>query len=77
MRLSLWIALVLLPLSPATRAEPWPGPGPHPVPPVAQRVPHVVSSPHGDREDEYHWLRDDAPKVKRPEVMRHLQAENA
>ena len=77
MRLSLWIAFVLLPASPAIHAEPWPGPGPHPIPPVAQRVPHVVSSPHGDREDEYHWLRDDAPKVKRPEVMRHLEAENA
>ncbi len=48
-----------------------------PTPPVAQRIPHVVKSPHGDRVDEYYWLRDDDPKAKRPEVMAHLQAENA
>lgn len=71
------IAFALLPLATAGGAEPWPGAGPQPAPPVAQQVPHVVSSPHGDREDEYHWLRDDAPQAKRPEVMRHLQAENA
>lgn len=47
------------------------------TPPVAQRVPHVVKSPHGEREDPYHWLRDDDPKAKRPEVMAWLQAENA
>jgi len=48
-----------------------------PVPPVAPQVPHVVKSPHGDRSDEYHWLRDDDPKAKRPEILRHLEAENA
>ena len=48
-----------------------------PSPPVAPTVPHVVISPHGDRTDEYHWLRDDDPKTKRPEVLRHLEAENA
>ena len=48
-----------------------------PLPPVAPTVAHVVKSPHGDRVDEYHWLRDDDPKTKRPEVMRHLEAENA
>ena len=48
-----------------------------PKPPVAKRVP-VTTEVHGERRvDEYHWLRDDAPKVKRPEVMRHLEAENA
>ncbi len=47
-----------------------------PSPPVAAVVPHIVHSPHGDRVDEYHWLRDDDPVAKRPEVMRHLQAEN-
>jgi len=71
------IVLLCLPTFPATAAEPWPGPGPHPAPPVAQIVPHVVKSAHGQREDEYHWLRDDSPQTKRPEVMRHLQAENA
>ncbi len=48
-----------------------------PLPPVAATVPHVVKSPHGDRLDEYHWLRDDDPKAKRPEIIRHLEAENA
>ena len=48
-----------------------------PAPPVAPAIPYVVKSPQGDRVDEYHWLRDDDPKAKRPEVMRHLQAENA
>jgi oligopeptidase B len=46
-------------------------------PPVAPVAPHVVTSPHGDRVDEYYWLRDDDPRRKRPEVMRHLEAENA
>jgi oligopeptidase B len=48
-----------------------------PVPPVAPKVPHLVKSLHGDRQDEYFWLRDDDPKTKRPEVMRYLEAENA
>jgi oligopeptidase B len=45
--------------------------------PVAATVPHTVKSPHGERPDEYHWLRDDDPKAKRPEILRHLEAENA
>jgi oligopeptidase B len=48
-----------------------------PQPPVAATVPYTVKSPQGGRPDEYHWLRDDDPKAKRPEVMRHLEAENA
>ena len=48
-----------------------------PMPPMAAKVPFVVSSPHGDRVDNYFWLRDDHPKVKRPEVLQYLQAENA
>ena len=47
------------------------------TPPVAPQVPHVVKSPHGDRTDAYYWLRDDDPKAKRAEVVRHLEAENA
>ena len=47
------------------------------TPPVAPTVPHAVSSPHGVRDDPYYWLRDDDPQTKRPEVLRHLQAENA
>ena len=46
-------------------------------PPVATTVHHVVTSPQGDRVDDYHWLRDDDPKTKRAEVQRHLDAENA
>ncbi|MCA3218779.1 MAG: S9 family peptidase [Burkholderiales bacterium] len=48
-----------------------------PLPPVAKVQPHVVTSPHGDRQDEYHWLRDDDAKAKRPEIMAYLRAENA
>ena len=48
-----------------------------PLPPKASVVPHVVKGPHGERVDEYHWLRDDNPSAKRPEIMRHLEAENA
>ena len=40
-------------------------------------LPHVVKSPHGDRVDEYYWMRDDDPKAKRPEIIEHLKAENA
>lgn len=47
------------------------------TPPAAPKVPHVVKSPQGDRQDEYHWLRDDDPKAKRPEVIQQLEAENA
>jgi oligopeptidase B len=45
--------------------------------PVARREPHTVHSPHGDRVDEYYWMRDDDPKVKRAEIIAHLAAENA
>ncbi len=48
-----------------------------PAAPVAKTQQHVVKSPHGDRVDEYYWLRDDDPKAKRPEIMSYLQAENA
>ena len=48
-----------------------------PQPPQAARIDHLVKSPHGDRHDEYHWLRDDDPQTKRPEVLAHLNAENA
>ncbi len=46
-----------------------------PTPPVAAQKPHVVASPHGDRQDPYYWLRDDTRKL--PELLAHLEAENA
>ena len=46
-----------------------------PKPPVAAMKPHTVKSPHGNREDEYYWLRDDTRKD--PEVLGYLAAENA
>ena len=45
------------------------------TPPVAEQHPHVVASPHGARQDEYYWLRDDARTD--PRVLAHLAAENA
>jgi len=44
--------------------------------PQAERRPFAVEGPFGVRRDEYHWLRDDDPRAKRPEVMRQLEAEN-
>ncbi|MDI9403142.1 MAG: hypothetical protein QM516_04650, partial [Limnohabitans sp.] len=46
-------------------------------PPIAQQQPYVVKSAHGDRVDEYYWLRDDDSKRKRPEIMAYLEAEKA
>jgi oligopeptidase B len=44
--------------------------------PEAERRPHTVKSSQGSREDPYFWLRDDSAPNKRPEVLRHLEAEN-
>ena len=46
-----------------------------PAPPVAAVRPHALRSPQGTRVDEYHWMRDDTRSA--PEVIAHLQAENA
>lgn len=43
-------------------------------PPVADRRPHEVRSPHGVRVDEYYWLRDDTRTDR--DVLAYLQAEN-
>ena len=48
-----------------------------PTPPVAKQVPYQVRSPHGERPDEYYWIRDDDPVRKRDEVMAYLEAEQA
>ena len=45
-----------------------------PQPPVAAVIPHVVTSPNGDRVDPYYWLRDDTRS--KPEVIDYLKAEN-
>ncbi len=73
------------PHPPAPPAEPPASPAPvapvatpstPPQPPQPPQRPHAVVSPFGERIDEYHWLRDDHPRRKRPEVMAHLRAEN-
>ncbi len=47
-----------------------------PVPPDAEKKPHVVKAPHGaQRADEYYWLRDD--KRENPAMLAYLKAENA
>jgi oligopeptidase B len=46
-----------------------------PIPPGAAVRRHVVSSPNGDRDDEYYWLRDDTRK--NTDVIAYLEAENA
>jgi oligopeptidase B len=43
--------------------------------PIAPRIAHVVSSPNGDRVDDYYWLRDDTRS--RADVLGYLRAENA
>jgi oligopeptidase B len=69
-RLSLLSAAILLgPLMPVTT------PQTPSAPPLAARKPHVVASPHGDREDPYYWLRDDTRTD--PDVLAYLEAENA
>ncbi|MBM4114379.1 MAG: S9 family peptidase [Phycisphaerae bacterium] len=47
------------------------------APPVAIERVTVVKSPHGERRDEYYWLRDDHPERKSDEVMSYLRAEQA
>jgi oligopeptidase B len=43
-------------------------------PPVAVKQPYTVSSPNGDRQDPYYWLRDDSRTS--PTVLDYLHAEN-
>jgi oligopeptidase B len=57
------------------RPEPERMSNPEPVPPIAAVRPRVVDSPHGQRTDEYYWLRDDTRAD--PEVIAYLEAENA
>lgn len=43
-------------------------------PPLAERRPHVVIAPAGQRSDPYHWIRDD--ERTDPQVLELLNAEN-
>lgn len=43
--------------------------------PVALRKPHIVVSPHGNRNDPYYWLRDDTRTDT--EMLAYLEAENS
>jgi len=45
------------------------------TPPLATVKPHKVKSPHGTRNDDYYWLRDDSRQ--NAEVLDYLKAENA
>ena len=45
------------------------------TPPDVEKRPHTVKSPHGERQDEYYWLRDDTRKD--PQMLAYLEAENA
>ncbi len=46
-----------------------------PTPPIAASRPYEVPSPHGSRQDEFYWLRDDTRSDK--DVLAYLEAENA
>lgn len=46
-----------------------------PPEPQAAKRPFTVTSPHGNRQDPWYWLRDD--ERKNPEVLAYLEAENA
>ena len=45
-----------------------------PQPPMAEKRPFTVTSPNGNRQDEYFWLRDDTRKD--PAMLAYLTAEN-
>src|SRR5262249_19730334 len=68
-----WVLpLVLVACTPATTR-------PHPEselkPPVADQRPHAVTSPSGNRNDPYYWIRDDTRK--NADRLGYLNAENA
>ena len=86
---TLWLAILVAcgssppPIAPPTLPSVAPSPEvavaaptpTEPAPPVADRKPHDVKSPHGTRVDPYYWLRDDTRKNK--DVLAYLDAENA
>jgi oligopeptidase B len=70
-----WALLGLVGWSACAARPPEEPPAAPPAPPVAERIPHTVRSPHGDRDDPWYWLRDDTRSD--PRVLAHLAAENA
>ena len=74
-----WRGRILVPVTMALGACTGPRPaseiGAGGAAPVAPMRAHVVSSPNGDREDPYYWLRDDTRS--RTDVLDYLRAENA
>ncbi|QGX39669.1 S9 family peptidase [Permianibacter aggregans] len=46
-----------------------------PPAPVAEKIPYTVSSPSGDRVDQYYWLRDDSRSDEK--ILTHLRAEQS
>jgi oligopeptidase B len=73
----LWInqgALIIAALL-LTACSDKPSPADSVTAPVAEKISFTVTSPHGDRDDPYYWLRDDAREAA--EVIAYLEAENA
>ena len=66
-RLSASVGIALLAL--------WSAAAPAAVPPVAEKRPFSVLSPHGVRQDDYYWLRDDSRTAA--DVLDYLKRENA
>ena len=73
----LWINLCMLAVAAlfVAACSDKPAPASHLTAPVAAQIPFTVTSPNGDRDDPYYWLRDDAREA--PAVIAYLEAENA
>jgi oligopeptidase B len=69
-----WLWLPVLVACSSAPAKPTAKPQAGPKPPVADKRPHTITSPNGDRQDPYYWLRDDTRKD--PAVLGYLRAEN-
>jgi len=70
-----WLVVVVAACSSSSVAPVAVKPADTDAPPVADRRPHRVTSPNGDRDDPYYWLRDDTRKD--PAMLAYLAAENA
>jgi oligopeptidase B len=45
--------------------------------PVAKKIPHIHNYFGKDYHDDYHWLKDQDPKEKRPEILEYIKSENS